>query len=182
LNNISNRPHLELFNIDGCLNNRDIEKEIFVEVLDVNRRSHVPILTTDFRHCGKSEGADSDRSVIIPATLVPGPGIMFPPSLDPCAPIRQTDSDAALARLSAVHKGYLQDKFISALVPRANALNPRPPLINIGTYVRSAAIDQLVLSWLALSPSSQIVSLGAGSDTRFWRIAVRLSSAYLIWT
>jgi [phosphatase 2A protein]-leucine-carboxy methyltransferase len=90
--------------------------------------------------------------------------------------VRQTDSDAALARLSAVRKGYLNDRFISSLVPRAQLQPLRPPLINIGTYVRSEAIDRLVEQWLELSKGEgqlcQIVSLGAGNDTRFWRLMV----------
>ncbi|OJA08529.1 hypothetical protein AZE42_02449 [Rhizopogon vesiculosus] len=93
---------------------------------------------------------------------------------DSDAAVRQTDSDAALARLSAVRKGYLNDRFISPLVPRAQLQPLRPPLINIGTYVRSGAIDRLVEQWLELSKSEgqlcQIISLGAGSDTRFWRL------------
>ncbi|KAF8161321.1 S-adenosyl-L-methionine-dependent methyltransferase [Crassisporium funariophilum] len=91
------------------------------------------------------------------------------------APIRGTDNDAAAARLSAIQKQYLVDPFLKYLVPRAHLLPPRPPLINVGTYVRSSSIDALVDQWLQLSASTgqrcQIVSLGAGSDTRFWRIA-----------
>ena len=98
-------------------------------------------------------------------------------SQDANAPVRQTDSDAAIARLSAVKLGYLQDPFIRFLVQRPHLQPPRPPLINIGTYVRSEAIDQLVNEWLELSSvegkKCQIVSMGAGSDTRFWRISVR---------
>ncbi len=102
---------------------------------------------------------------------------MFPPpSSDPDTPVRLTNNDAALARLSAVQKGYLTDPFVSAFVPRAHLQPPRPPLINIGTYVRTVAIDELVAQWLALSRDAetqcQIVSMGAGSDSRFWRIAV----------
>jgi [phosphatase 2A protein]-leucine-carboxy methyltransferase len=89
---------------------------------------------------------------------------------------RTTDNDAALARLSAVQKHYLHDPYIRHLVPRAHLAPPRPPLINIGTYVRSSALDDLVNQWLLLSAERtggecQIVSLGAGSDTRFWRTA-----------
>ncbi|KAH8087815.1 leucine carboxyl methyltransferase [Cristinia sonorae] len=96
--------------------------------------------------------------------------------VDTDAAIRQTDSDAILARFSAVQKQYLQDPFVKPLLPRGAHLQPsRPPLINIGTYVRSQGIDALVDQWLALShregKKCQIVSLGAGSDTRFWRIA-----------
>lgn len=104
---------------------------------------------------------------------------MFPPSnpQDPDASIRLTDTDAAIARLSAVQKQYFQDKFIKHLVPRAHLQPARPPLINIGTFVRSTAIDDLVHQWLNLAEHGgtrcQIVSLGSGSDTRFWRIAVR---------
>lgn len=92
--------------------------------------------------------------------------------------IRQTDTDAAAARYSAVQKGYISDPFVRHLLPRGAHLQPpRPPLINIGTYVRTEGIDQLVNGWLELSAKEgrqcQIVSLGAGSDTRFWRIAVR---------
>jgi len=98
-------------------------------------------------------------------------------SQDANAPVRQTDSDAAIARLSAVKLGYLQDPFIKFLVQRPHLQPARPPLINIGTYVRSEAIDRLVNEWLELSAvegkKCQIVSLGAGSDTRFWRIMVR---------
>ncbi|KAL4079168.1 S-adenosyl-L-methionine-dependent methyltransferase [Scleroderma citrinum] len=107
---------------------------------------------------------------------------MLPPSTlgrdrtqDADAAVRQTDADAALARLSAVRKGYLTDPFIGYLVPRAQLQSPRPPLINIGTYVRSYSIDHLTEQWMNISKKEhtqcQIVSLGSGSDSRFWRIA-----------
>ncbi|KAJ6491588.1 S-adenosyl-L-methionine-dependent methyltransferase [Mycena vulgaris] len=102
---------------------------------------------------------------------------MFPPpqSQDADSSVRLTDTDAALARLSAVQKRYLQDPYIKHLVPRAHLQPPRPPLINIGTFVRATAIDDLVFQWLQTSANHgtrcQIVSLGSGSDTRFWRIA-----------
>lgn len=105
---------------------------------------------------------------------------MFPPSgwhQGPDNSIRLTDTDAAVARLSAAQKQYVQDPFIRHFVPRAHLQPPRPPLINIGTFVRSTAIDDLVEQWLVLSERAgqrcQVVSLGSGSDTRFWRIAVR---------
>ncbi|KAF8891822.1 leucine carboxyl methyltransferase [Infundibulicybe gibba] len=103
---------------------------------------------------------------------------MFSPSpSDPDACIRLTDTDAALARLSAVQKCYLKDPYISHLVPRARFQPPRPPLINIGTFVRSTAIDTLVHQWANLVQGKyQVVSLGAGSDTRFWRMYARFPS------
>lgn len=97
--------------------------------------------------------------------------------------IRSTDSDAAEARLSAVSKGYLTDPFLTSFVRRARFVPPRPPLINIGTHVRSEAIDNLVKGWLeagGTSTKKQIVSLGAGSDTRYWRLAVSETSCDLL--
>lgn len=93
---------------------------------------------------------------------------------DPDGAIRLTDTDAAMARVSAVGKGYVEDPYIKHFVPRGQLQTARPPLINIGTYLRGTAIDRLVDQWLERSAGPcQIVSLGAGSDTRFWRIAVR---------
>ena len=110
---------------------------------------------------------------------------MFPPSRpfsvepprDPDAPIRETDSDASLARLSCVKKGYLVDPYVKHFVSRAHLQPSRAPLINIGTYVRSEGIDRLIERWIDICAGEgkkcQLVSLGAGSDTRFWRLAVR---------
>ncbi|KAG8717008.1 carboxy methyl transferase for protein phosphatase 2A [Ceratobasidium sp. 395] len=100
---------------------------------------------------------------------------MYPPEpkyIDSDTAIRGTDTDAAHSRLSAVRLGYLTDPYITPLVPRARLVPSRAPLMNVGTYVRSTAIDMLVEGWLDLvgGEKKQIVSLGAGSDTRFWRL------------
>ena len=83
--------------------------------------------------------------------------------------IRETDTDAAVSRLSAVNAGYMQDSFASCFVKRGQK---RPPLINIGTFIRTRALDQLVHQFLSANNHSkkQIVSLGAGTDTRFFRL------------
>ncbi|KAE9400674.1 leucine carboxyl methyltransferase [Gymnopus androsaceus JB14] len=106
-----------------------------------------------------------------------------PPPQDTDGPIRLTDNDAALAKLSAVRQNYLSDPFIKYFVPRASFQPPRPPLINVGTFVRTVAIDDLVDQWIDLSTKEgrkcQIVSLGAGSDTRFWRLWTGPQKNYL---
>jgi [phosphatase 2A protein]-leucine-carboxy methyltransferase len=89
---------------------------------------------------------------------------------------RSTDSFAAHARVSAVRQGYLQDAFVSQFAPRS--LSTHAPLINIGTYLRTTSIDRLVEDFLKAGSADgsvvrkQIVSVGAGSDTRFWRLSV----------
>ncbi|ODN83401.1 hypothetical protein L202_01544 [Cryptococcus amylolentus CBS 6039] len=94
--------------------------------------------------------------------------------------IRLTDDDAASSRLSATQLGYLADPFVSLLyrAPMAYGAAPsgraarKPPLINIGTHHRTWGIDLLVEQFLERG-GKQIVSLGAGSDTRFWRLMSR---------
>ncbi|KAL3475904.1 S-adenosyl-L-methionine-dependent methyltransferase [Aspergillus californicus] len=92
--------------------------------------------------------------------------------------VQGTDNDASVSRLSAVGLGYLDDPFASALTPSGQETR-RLPIINRGTYVRTTAIDQLVTRFLGITPDSdptwrekkkQIISLGAGSDTRVFRL------------
>lgn len=87
--------------------------------------------------------------------------------------VQQTDSDASVSRLSAVQLGYLEDPFAELFVPSKS--QRRYPIINRGTYVRTRGIDNLVDHFLSdhLTTKKQIVSLGAGSDTRFFRIMQR---------
>lgn len=83
--------------------------------------------------------------------------------------VQQTDQDASHSRLSAVETGYLTDPFARAFVE--GPVQRKLPLINRGTYVRTTAIDQLVASFISSTPSQkQIISLGAGSDTRYFRL------------
>ncbi|KAL8940221.1 MAG: hypothetical protein Q9216_002930 [Gyalolechia sp. 2 TL-2023] len=83
--------------------------------------------------------------------------------------VQQTDQDASVSRLSAVQLGYLDDPFAELFVAGQN--QRRFPIINRGTYVRTTAIDNLVHRFLSASPSQkQVISLGAGSDTRFFRL------------
>lgn len=107
--------------------------------------------------------------------------------------VQGTDNDASVSRLSAVELGYLVDPYATALTP-AGAATRRLPIINrgefpvsrgenrglltrpvVGTYVRTTTIDQLVARFLGPCSSEnkqrkQIISLGAGSDTRVFRL------------
>lgn len=101
--------------------------------------------------------------------------------------IRSTDQDAVVSRMSAIHQGYLQNDPYTPLLasneyqtisPGFSVQGRRSPIINIGTYLRCTTIDCLVDRFLQEGQSlsgrkKQIISLGAGSDARFWRIHVR---------
>ncbi|EAW22466.1 protein C-terminal leucine carboxyl O-methyltransferase ppm1 [Aspergillus fischeri NRRL 181] len=92
--------------------------------------------------------------------------------------VQGTDNDASVSRLSAVEIGYLEDPFARALTPPGSETR-RLPIINRGTYVRTTAIDRLVARFLE-GPSQtkkQIISLGAGSDTRVFRLLSSRSSS-----
>lgn len=91
--------------------------------------------------------------------------------------IQGTDTDAAVSRLSAVDVGYLYDPYARYFVSSIDGPPPRRlPIINRGTYTRTAALDILVNSFLSgdhvdsLLTPRQIVSLGAGTDTRPFRL------------
>lgn len=77
--------------------------------------------------------------------------------------VQKTDTDAAQSKASAVNRGYFEDKFINLFCRNAT---PRLPLINIGTYCRVQSINALIHEFLQVEGKKQIISLGAGSDTR----------------
>ena len=79
---------------------------------------------------------------------------------------------------------YLADPYAASFVKgRPGPSSRRPPLINVGTHARTYALDLLVKQFLdapyvdglsseGKGKGKQIVSLGAGSDTRFFRLMV----------
>ncbi|PTB80367.1 leucine carboxyl methyltransferase [Trichoderma longibrachiatum ATCC 18648] len=104
--------------------------------------------------------------------------------------IQGTDNDAAVSRLSAVDLGYLSDPYARYFVSALDGPPPRRfPIINRGTYTRTTAIDTLVHSFLAGAQSEgkregvtkQIVSLGAGTDTRPFRLFSQQDHPQLIY-
>jgi [phosphatase 2A protein]-leucine-carboxy methyltransferase len=85
--------------------------------------------------------------------------------------VRSTDNEALLSRVSAIEAGYLQDDAALAFA-RGRTLR-RSPIINRGTFARCEGIDKLFVEFLEFDGSSmkQIISLGAGSDTRYFRFS-----------
>lgn len=99
--------------------------------------------------------------------------------------IRNTDLDALSCRASA--DKYLNDPLVTKLVDgvkyyapfsqqinfsiqravRSQFQSPKTPVINRGTYIRTRSIDIVVNKFINRFKELQIVSIGAGSDTRF---------------
>ncbi|KAF4966948.1 hypothetical protein FSARC_5433 [Fusarium sarcochroum] len=100
------------------------------------------------------------------------------PSVTHEATIQGTDTDASVSRLSAVDLGYLEDPYAQYFVQSTDGPAARRlPIINRGTYTRTVSLDTLIESFLnedeGIEPGSspkQIVSLGAGTDTRPFRL------------
>ena len=81
--------------------------------------------------------------------------------------VKETNDDASGSRLSAAELGYISDPYISAFTRRSSM--KRSPVINRGSYLRFACINRLIAGFVnKFSGKCQIVSLGAGSDTRFF--------------
>ncbi|KAI1657888.1 leucine carboxyl methyltransferase [Daldinia decipiens] len=99
------------------------------------------------------------------------------------AAIQGTDTDAAVSRMSAVDLGYLQDPFAQYFVQSVGGVVRRLPIINRGTYTRTAALDRLISSFLSSTATQerQIISLGAGTDTRCFKLFSHPSEAGLIY-
>ncbi len=88
--------------------------------------------------------------------------------------IRGTNDEATVGKLSAVTKGYYRDDFVSAFGPKRRAPPNLPPLMNRGHFARSMAIHTVAERFLApvegLPRARQIVSLGCGFDTLYFRL------------
>jgi O-methyltransferase involved in polyketide biosynthesis len=80
-----------------------------------------------------------------------------------------TATHAAQAKLAAVAEGYWPDEFARCFA--SGSASPGT-LINRGQYARVASICSVVEQFLAATAGqpAQIVSLGAGYDTLFWRL------------
>lgn len=104
--------------------------------------------------------------------------------------VRSTDWDAVSCRYQCMKKGYIEDPFIEKMVqglktnlPLSKKVSfnlqrnfertissPKMPVINRGTYLRTSSIDKTVREFVAMHPRCQIISVGAGSDTRAFKI------------
>ncbi|CCI41646.1 unnamed protein product [Albugo candida] len=92
-------------------------------------------------------------------------------------PIMDTALDASICKQSASSLGYYKDPFISFFVK--SLPSRRMPLINRGYYARVAAIREIVERYIKAYTSHQrkvqIVVLGAGFDTLYFRLCTENS-------
>ena len=90
--------------------------------------------------------------------------------------IRSTNIEATSCRYSMVNMGYMEDPYVRYFINQEVWPNLRkPPIIHRGTYARCKSIDDAV-EWFVKRAENfgrgQIISLGAGFDTRYFRLKV----------
>uniref|UniRef100_A0A8V0X6K3 Leucine carboxyl methyltransferase 2 n=1 Tax=Gallus gallus TaxID=9031 RepID=A0A8V0X6K3_CHICK len=84
--------------------------------------------------------------------------------------VQGTGGSSAVSKCSAAERGYVQDRFVRLLVGRPRR---RTALIHRGYYVRARAVDHCVQDFLLKTqshPRTQILSLGAGFDSLYFRL------------
>uniref|UniRef100_A0A4X1UQM0 Leucine carboxyl methyltransferase 1 n=1 Tax=Sus scrofa TaxID=9823 RepID=A0A4X1UQM0_PIG len=83
--------------------------------------------------------------------------------------VRGTCEDASLCKRFAVSIGYWQDPYIPHLVRLSK--ERKAPEINRGYFARVHGVSQLIKAFLRKTGCNcQILNLGAGMDTTFWRL------------
>ncbi|NWQ82860.1 TYW4 protein, partial [Columbina picui] len=84
--------------------------------------------------------------------------------------VQGTGGSSAVSKCSAAARGYIQDRFLRLLAGRQRR---RAPLVHRGYYIRARAIDHCVQDFLLKTqshPRTQILSLGAGFDSLYFRL------------
>jgi tRNA wybutosine-synthesizing protein 4 len=91
--------------------------------------------------------------------------------LDDDLAVQATADDALVSKHSAAALGYFEDNFLRHFVKKPSR---RAPLINRGYFARCAAFDHLISTFARENPHGQVVSLGCGYDTSFFRMSAKL--------
>ncbi|XP_059199036.1 tRNA wybutosine-synthesizing protein 4 [Centropristis striata] len=84
--------------------------------------------------------------------------------------VQGTNDSSVVSKVSAAAQGYFHDVFLQHFVCKAAR---RAPLINRGYYVRWRAVDSCLKKFLHITencPKRQILSLGAGFDSTYFRL------------
>lgn len=87
--------------------------------------------------------------------------------------VQATGLDAVVSKLSSSSLGYFPDEFLPLFVPEKERRR-RAPLINRGYYARFRVFELVLRRFERLFPGDrQIVSLGGGSETIWYRLKKR---------
>jgi len=83
--------------------------------------------------------------------------------------IQSTSEDASICKKYAVTKGYWKDDNIGHMVK--GMTSRKEPEINRGYYARNESIWMVLKQFISMNNGQcQVISLGAGLDTLFWRM------------
>ncbi|EAY02435.1 Leucine carboxyl methyltransferase family protein [Trichomonas vaginalis G3] len=86
------------------------------------------------------------------------------------ATVEDTASEVIAFKMSAISKGYYSDKYMKYFAGDI-LYGSQLPHQNFGTFIRSYMIRYVVKSFFdKFGPKSQVVSLGSGFDTLYWRL------------
>ncbi|CAJ0931775.1 unnamed protein product, partial [Mesorhabditis belari] len=85
--------------------------------------------------------------------------------------VQRTNDDATQCKYVAVQMHYFEDPFIHRFFFNTpDTPLRRDPEISIGYWARISAINKYVDDFLLAHPDGQILNLGCGFDTLFWRL------------
>ena len=84
--------------------------------------------------------------------------------------VENTNSDSLLSKLSVVSQGYRVDPFLRELCSSPDLKSRRSPAINRGYLSRLLALEVSFERILLLKQVNQVLSLGAGFDSMFFRL------------
>jgi O-methyltransferase involved in polyketide biosynthesis len=79
--------------------------------------------------------------------------------------VQETNNDALVCKLSCINQNYLTDKFTKFFLKK---FERKPPIINRGTFLRVTGIDEKISEFVTKYKDGNIISLGAGSDARYF--------------
>ncbi|CAH1801413.1 unnamed protein product [Owenia fusiformis] len=82
--------------------------------------------------------------------------------------VQGTNDSSIVSKCSMAHHGYFNDDYLKHF---AGKCGRRAPLIHRGYYIRAMAIDHSLEQFITLTPGKkQIISLGAGFDSTYFRL------------
>jgi len=92
--------------------------------------------------------------------------------------VRFTDDQAAWSKTSSVKRGYWDDQALVKCIPKGPR---RSPLVHAVYYMRHRLVDTVLREVIERSTFTQMLILGAGTDTSFWRLEMATKAPHIKW-